>query len=48
MVQTGQGQWREMRHNWYDKEFQKYVNQVIDLGAAKPMHPFSVEPSKAT
>ena len=48
MVQTGQGQWREMRHNWYDKEFQKYVNQVIDLGEAKPMHPFSVEPSKAT
>ena len=45
MLQTGQQQWWETRRHWYDKEFQEYVNRVIDLGEAKPMHPFSVEPS---
>jgi len=48
MVQTGQRQWWETRHDWFDQEFQEYVNQVIDAGPATPMHPFSVEPSKAT
>ena len=48
LAQTGQQQWWEIRHNWYDPEFQEYVNQVIDAEKAKPMHPFSVEPSAAT
>jgi len=48
LAQTGQQQWWEIRHNWYDPEFQEYVNQVIDAEKAKPMHPFSVEPSAVT
>ena len=48
MVQTGQQQWWETKRHWYDKEFQEYVNQVISSGEAKPMHPLSVEPAKAT
>ena len=48
MVQTGQQQWWETKRHWYDQEFQEYVNQVIDSGDAKPMHPFAVDPSKAT
>ncbi len=48
MVQTGQQQWWETRRHWYDQEFQEYVNQMIDTKEAKPMHPFSIEPSKAT
>jgi len=48
MVQTGQQQWWETRHHWYDQEFQEYVNQIIDAGEVTPMHPFSVEPSKTT
>ncbi len=48
MMQPGQRQWWETRRDWYDEEFQEYVNQIIDAGEAKPMHPFSVEPSKAT
>jgi len=48
MVQTGQQQWWETKRHWYDQEFQEYVNKVIDTEEAKPMHPFSVEPSRAT
>jgi hypothetical protein len=48
LMQPGQQQWWETRRHWYDKEFQEFVNQVIDSGEGKPMHPFSVEPSAAT
>jgi len=48
LMQPGQQQWWETRRHWYDIEFQEYVNQVIDSGEGKPMHPFSVEPSTAT
>jgi hypothetical protein len=48
MVQTGQQQWWETKRHWFDQEFQEYVNQAMDSGEAKPMHPYSVEPSKAT
>ncbi len=48
MVQTGQQQWWETKRHWFDQEFQEYIKQVIDKEEAKPMHPFSVEPSTAT
>ncbi len=48
MVQTGQQQWWEIRHHWFDQEFQEYVNQAKDAPEAKPMHPSSVTPSAAT
>ena len=48
LVQTGTQQWWENRHHWFDGEFQKYINQLLDSGEAKPMHSFSVEPSAAT
>ncbi len=48
LVQPGQQQWWEIRRHWYDKEFQEYINEVMESGEAKPMHPFAVEPSKAT
>ena len=47
-VQPGWQNWWEIRHHWYDQEFQEYVNQITDAGPATAMHPFSVEPSKAT
>lgn len=46
MVQAGQQQWWGTKRHWYDPEFQEYVDRVIAEGDAKPMHPFSVEPSK--
>ncbi len=48
LVQPGQQQWWETRRHWYDKEFQEYINEVMESGEAKPMHPFAVEPSKST
>lgn len=48
LIQPGQQQWWDTRRHWFDKEFQEYVNRVIDTDEGKPMHPFSVEPSKAT
>jgi len=48
LMQPGQQQWWETRRHWYDKEFQEYINQVIDAREAKPMHPFAVDPSTAT
>jgi hypothetical protein len=48
LIQPGQQQWWDNRRHWFDKEFQEYVNQVLVSEEAKPMHPFSVEPSKAT
>ena len=48
LAQPGQQQWWETRRHWFDQEFQKYVNQTLDEQEAKPMHPYPVEPSKAT
>jgi len=48
MLQSGQQEWWETRRHWFDQEFQQYVNEVMGTEKAKPMHPFSVEPSKAT
>jgi hypothetical protein len=48
MTQTGQQEWWETKHHWFDDEFQDYIKQVIAATEAKPMHPFSAEPSKAT
>jgi len=48
LMQPGQRQWWETRRHWFDKEFQEYVNRVMDSGEAKPMHPFSAEPSQAS
>ncbi len=48
LIQPGQQQWWKTRRHWFDKEFQEYVNQVSDSEEAKPMHPFAIDPSKAT
>jgi len=48
MIQPGEQEWWETKRHWFDEEFQDYINQVIDSEEAKPMHPFSVEPSRAT
>lgn len=48
LIQPGQQQWWQTRRHWFDSEFQDYVNEVVQSEEAKPMHPFAVEPSKAT
>jgi len=48
LIQPGQQQWWEFRRHWFGKEFEDYVNEVINTEEAKPMHPFAVEPSTAT
>ena len=45
LAQPGQQQWWETRRHWFDREFTKYIEEVIVAGESKPMHPFSVGPS---
>jgi hypothetical protein len=48
LLQPGQQEWWETKRHWYEKEFQEYVNEVIENEEGKPMHPFSVGPSETT
>ncbi len=48
LIQPGAQQWWEARRHWFDEEFHEYVNAIVRTEDAKPMHPFAVEPSKAT
>ena len=43
LMQRGQQEWWEFRHDWFDKEFQNYVENLVAQGSGIPMHFRAVE-----
>lgn len=38
LMQPGQQEWWKFRHDWFDKEFQNYVEELVAEGTGIPMH----------
>ncbi len=45
LAQPGQQEWWEIRRSWFQEEFQKYVEELVEQESGTPMHFRAVEAS---